>query len=310
MTALAIVNPRSGGGRTRRAMGEIERALCGLYPSLEIANTRKRGDATSFAREALERGYSEIVAVGGDGTINEVVNGFFGPEGERAPEAVLAFVTSGTGGDFRKSFGIGQGHEAAIARLKQARVHALDVGRLSCLSQAGKPEIRHFINIGSFGLSGVIVDAVNRARIAKFFGGRFAFGFHSARVMLGYRERKVRLRIDGVLDEIAGIATVAVANGQYFGGGMRVAPEARPDDGLFDIVVMGGAGNAIGDLRLLYTGAHIGRPGVRVFRGAKLVAAPVAETGGHAVLIEVDGESAGRLPATFEILPRALKVRC
>jgi YegS/Rv2252/BmrU family lipid kinase len=310
VTALAVVNPRSAGGRTRRDWPLIEAALGDVYPDLQIAMTQKRGDATELVREALREGHSEIVAVGGDGTINEAVNGFFDEEGSIAPDAVFSFVTSGTGGDFRKSFDHLPGHVAAIARLKKAPVRPIDVGRISCVSLTGESVVRYFVNIGSFGLSGVIVDWVNRARIAKLFGGRFAFAFHSARAMLFYRERMVRIRIDGDFDEIASIATVAVANGQYFGGGMRVAPGAIPHDGVFDIIIMGGGRRAVSDLKLLYTGDHIDTPGVRALRGKKIMAAPVAETGGHAVLIEVDGESAGRLPATFEILPRALNLRC
>jgi diacylglycerol kinase (ATP) len=309
MTGFAIVNPRSGGGRTGREWPLIERALRDAYPGLHYAMTRKRGDATELVRAALSEGHSEIIAVGGDGTINETINGFFVAEGPIAPDAVFAFVTSGTGGDFRKTFEIEAGHAAAVARLKDAPVRHIDVGRISCVSLSGEPVIRYFVNIGSFGLSGVIVESVNRARIAKLFGGSFAFAFHSALAMLTYRELMVRIRIDGDYDEIASIATVAVANGQYFGGGMKVAPNAVPDDGLFDVVIMGGR-QSVGDLKLLYTGEHLKMPGVRALRGRKIMAAPVAETGGRAVLIEVDGESAGRLPATFEILPRALNVRC
>jgi diacylglycerol kinase (ATP) len=310
MTGFAVVNPRSAGGRTRRDWPLIEAALRSAYPELEIAMTHRRGDATELVREALREGHSEIIAIGGDGTINEAVNGFFDDDGAIAPDAVFGFVTSGTGGDFRKSFDCDPGHVAAIARLRNAPVKPIDVGRISCVSLAGESVVRYFVNIGSFGLSGVIVDWVNRARVAKLFGGAFAFAFHSARAMLFYRERMVRIRIDGDFDEIASIATVAVANGRYFGGGMHVAPNALPDDGVFDVIIMGGGHRAISDLKLLYTGEHINTPGVRALRGRKIMAAPVAETGGHAVLIEVDGESAGRLPATFEILPRALNLRC
>ncbi|HUO91434.1 MAG TPA: diacylglycerol kinase family protein [Rhizomicrobium sp.] len=310
MTGFAVVNPRSSNGRTRRDWPRIEAALRAVYPELSIAFTRKRGDATELVREALREGHSEIIAVGGDGTINEAVNGFFDPEGSIAPDAVFAFVTSGTGGDFRKTFDHEEGALAAVARLKNASVRPIDVGRISCVSLSGESVVRYFVNIASFGLSGVIVDWVNRARIAKLFGGSFAFRFHSARALLFYRERMVRIRVDGDFDEIASIGTVAVANGRYFGGGMHVAPSALPDDGLFDVIIMGGGRRAISDLKLLYTGDHIGTPGVRVLRGRKIMAAPVAETGGHAVLIELDGESAGRLPATFEILPRALNLRC
>jgi YegS/Rv2252/BmrU family lipid kinase len=312
MSAFVVVNPRSGNGRTRREWRAVEHALGGLYPHMSVAFTRGRGDAVSLVRDALREGHHEIVAVGGDGTINEAVNGFFDASGPISPDAVLAFVTNGTGGDFRRSFGIEAGPAAAIARLKDAPVRRIDIGRLSCLSTRGEPRVRHFANIGSFGLSGATVDSVNRARIAKLFGGTFTFAFHSALALATYRDRVVRIIVDGEFDEIARISTIAVANGRFFGGGMMVAPEARTDDGLFDVVIIGGQPKRqmLGDLKLYYTGDHVVRPNVRVVRGRKVVAAPVAETRGLPVLIEVDGESAGRLPATFEILPRALNLRC
>lgn len=312
MTAFVVVNPRSGNGRTAREWRGIERALGQSYPHMSVAFTRMRREATTLVRNALREGHHEIIAIGGDGTINEAVNGFFDADGPVAPDAVFGYVTSGTGGDFRKTFGIDAGPEAAIARLKTASVRAVDIGRLSCLTCGGEPQIRHFVNIASFGLSGAVVDSVNRSRIAKSFGGRFAFAFHSAVNLLFYRDRAVRIIVDGVFDEIATISTVAVANGQYFGGGMRVAPGAVTDDGAFDVVIIGGApkNRMLADMKLLYAGEHIANPNVRVLRGRKVVAAPVAETRGRAVLIETDGESAGRLPATFEILPRALNLRC
>jgi YegS/Rv2252/BmrU family lipid kinase len=312
VTGFVVVNPRSGAGRTGREWPAIERALRVAYPHMTLAVTRKPGDATSLVRHALSEGHHEIVAVGGDGTINEAVNGFFDANGAIAPDAVFGFVTSGTGGDFRKTFGLGPGYAAAIARLREAPVRAIDVGKVSCLTLTGQPTVRYFANIGSFGLSGVIVNAVNRARIAKLFGGQFAFAFHSMLGMLSYRDRAVRIRVDGDYDEIASISTVAVANGQFFGGGMRVAPNAVPDDGVFDVIIMGGVpkARAIAEMKKIYTGEHLHDPAVRSLRGRKIVAAPVAETRGHAVLIEVDGECAGRLPATFELLPRALNLRC
>ncbi|MBI3677063.1 MAG: diacylglycerol kinase family lipid kinase [Proteobacteria bacterium] len=312
MSAFIVVNPHSAGGRTAREWSSIEMGLRGAYPKMTVAMTSARGEATALVRRALGEGYNEVVAVGGDGTINEAVNGFFDSDIPVAPDAVFGFVTSGTGGDFRKTFNVAQGYAAAIARLKEARPRPIDVGKLSCVSRKGEPVTRYFVNIASFGLSGVIVDAVNRARIAKLFGGQFAFAFHSALAMLSYRDRTVRIRVDLDYDEIASISTVAIANGLSFGGGMRVAPNARPDDGVFDVIVMGGApkGQALKDMKLIYTGEHLNNPNVRALRGRKVMAAPVAETKHRPVLIEVDGESAGQLPATFEILPRALNLRC
>ena len=312
MTAFVVVNPRSGNGRTGREWRSIERILGAVYPSMSTGFTKKRGEATALVRHALREGHQEIVAVGGDGTINEAVNGMFDASGAAPSQSVFAFVTSGTGGDFRKSFGIEAGIDFAIERLKRARARPIDVGRVTCLTRSGEPTTRYFINIASFGLSARIVDSVNRARIAKLFGGSFAFAFHSAVAMLRYHNAAVRIIVDGSEDEIASISTVAVANGQFFGGGMMVAPGAATDDGLFDVVIMGGApkGQSLAEMKLIYTGEHIKRPHVRVVRGRHVVAAPVAETRGKPVLIETDGEAAGRLPATFEILRRALNLRC
>ncbi|HWA90751.1 MAG TPA: YegS/Rv2252/BmrU family lipid kinase [Rhizomicrobium sp.] len=312
MSAFVVVNPRSGNGRTGKQWRAIERALADIYPQMSVAFTRVRREATQLVRNALREGHHEIVAVGGDGTINEAVNGFFDADGPISPDAVFGYVTSGTGGDFRKSFGVAEGADVAMAHLKRAPVRAIDIGRVSCLTRRGEPTVRHFANIASFGMSGMVVDSVNRARIAKLFGGAFAFAFHSAAGMLAYRERVVRIIVDNIYDETAPVSTVAVANGRFFGGGMKVAPEAALDDGMFDVVIMGGApkGRMLKDMKLIYTGEHVTRPNVRVLRGRKVVAVPVAETRGRAVLIETDGESAGRLPATFEILPRALNLRC
>jgi diacylglycerol kinase family enzyme len=268
---------------------------------MRLAMTERRGDATKLVRSALNEGHHEIVVVGGDGTINEAVNGLFDADGSIAPDAVFGFIDSGTGGDFRKTFGLAPGYTAAIARLKAASVHRIDVGRLSCLTPKGESTVRYFANIGSFGFSGAMTNAVSRARVAKIFGPRFAFALASAGLTLTWRDRTIRLRVDGEFDEITGISTVVVANGQFFGGGLRVAPHAKPDDGLFEVIITAGRpkGGALADSRT-----------VRTLRGRRVMAVPVAETRGRPVLIELDGECAGRLPATFELLPRALNLRC
>ncbi|MDE1939732.1 MAG: diacylglycerol kinase family lipid kinase [Alphaproteobacteria bacterium] len=312
MSAFVVVNPRSGNGGTRRGWRALEKSLSATYPYMTVAFTKHRGDATNLVNGALREGHLEIVAVGGDGTINEAVNGFFDSSGAVSPDAVLAFVSSGTGGDFKKAFGVKENGLAAAQRLKHAAVRPIDIGRVSFLSKDGVARVRYFANIGSFGLSGKIVDAVNHSVFAKLFGGTFAFAFHSAAGLLTYHGRTVRLIIDDVFDEIITVSTVAVANGTTFGGGMMMAPGAKSDDGFFDVVLIANAPKRqmLADMKLIYTGEHLGNPNVRVIRGRKVVAAPVAETHGRPVLIETDGEGIGRLPATFEILPRALNVRC
>ena len=311
MTPLAVVNPRSAAGRTCKDWPQLETELREIFPALRSLVTSARGDATELVRKALNAGVGEIIAVGGDGTINEAINGFFEHGEAIAPDAVFSFITSGTGGDFRKSFGISAGPHAAIAHLRHAAVRAIDIGRVTCVSAKGGTNVRHFINIASAGVSAEIVDRVNRSLFLRRFGGRVAFALSSAGAFLTYRGRKVRLRIDGEIDTMAMISTLVVANGRYFGGGMHVAPRAELDDGLFDVLVMEAVSGrrALADMGQIYKGTHLDNPSVRALRASKVLAAPVAETHGRPVRIEVDGEIAGQLPATFEILPNALKVR-
>ncbi|HEY0282031.1 MAG TPA: YegS/Rv2252/BmrU family lipid kinase [Rhizomicrobium sp.] len=310
MSAFVVVNPASGS--TSREWRGVENALSAIYPYMSVAFTRARGDAAALVTNALREGHHEIVAVGGDGTINEVVNGFFDRGGAISPDAVLAFVCCGAAGDFKKAFGIVETGVQAAEHLRHASVRAIDVGLVSFLSKTGMARTRAFANIASFGLSGEIADSVSRAVVSRLFGAPFAFAFHSTLGLLTYRGRKVRLIVDDVYDEIVAISAVAVANGSWFGGGMQVAPDAKPDDGLFDVVIFADAPKRrmLADMKFIYSGEHLGNPNVRVIRGRKVVAAPVAETRGRAVLIETDGEAVGRLPATFEVLPRALNVRC
>ncbi len=312
MSAFVIVNPHSRSGKTRRDWRTLEPALASVYPYMSVAFTRRRGEATAHVAAALREGHSEIVAVGGDGTINEAVNGFFDADGSVWPDAVLAFVSSGTGGDFPRAFGKDESGVDAVAHLRQAHIRPIDIGRVRFLSRDGMPQTRYFANIASFGLSAEIVDAVNHSRLIKRFGGDIAFRFHSMLGLIRYNGRAVRLIVDSCFDEIVNVSSVAVANGRAFGAGMQVAPDAKPDDGKFDVVIInnGPTAQMMADMKLIYTGEHLGNPNVRVIRGRKVVAAPVAETRGRAVYVETDGESVGRLPATFEILPRALNVRC
>ena len=311
MTAFVIVNPTSADGGTGRDWPKIRTALEGVFPHMTVTQSHRRGEAAKLVRAALKQGHLDIIAVGGDGTINEAVNGFFENGVAVSPDAVFGFVSSGSGSDFRRTFGIPSGYEAGIARLKQSRIRRLDVGRVACLSPKGEPVSRYFVNVASFGFSGQLVSRINRARFARLFGGGFARAFHAILALIGWHSQRVRLITNGGYDEIAGIANVAVANGRWFSGGLRVAPQAEPGDGLFDIVVMGGTPrrHILQALRKMRAGKHLSDPAVRLVRASRLVAAPTVDTHG-AVTVETDGESAGLLPATFEILPAAINLRC
>ena len=311
MKTLAVINPRSAGGRTGRDTQGIARRLAEVTGPLSIAITSGPNDATQITSHALAEGYERIVAVGGDGTINEVVNGFF-HDGELInPEAEFALLNLGTGGDFRKTFDIDAGLDASLERIAEGRVRRIDVGRMSFVTADGRSGTRHFANIASFGLSGDVVDRVNRSTLMKRISGQFVYTWASLAGVLRYKAKPVRLKVDNVFDDVVTISTCAVCNGQFFGGGMRVAPDAAPDDGMLDVIIIGDAPlrDTMKSMNQIYTGEHVGNPNVRVFRGQKIIATPVEATGGKPVLIEADGELPGRLPAHFEVLPKAIKFR-
>lgn len=311
MKTIAILNPRSNGGRTGREAKDIAKKIASAVGPITLATTDGPMSAARIAASALSEGYDHVVAVGGDGTVSEVVNGFF-HEGEPInPEAMLGVVMTGTGGDFRKTFGVASGIDNAIARLAKAIPRRIDVGRVQFVDDTGTPQMRYFDNIASFGLSGEVVRSVNRAVVSKLIGGSFAFSWNSAIAMLRYRNKPVRLKVDSAFDGVINASTVAICNGRYFGGGMKMAPEAEPDDGLFDVVMITDTSPAdmLRSMKAIYSGEHLNDPKVRVVRGQSVIAAPVEETRGKAVYLDIDGEAPGRLPATFQILPRALTVR-
>jgi len=290
MTAFVVFNPNSAGGRTGRDWQAIEEALEQVFPLLSFFVTTAPGQAARVVRDALRDGHMEIIAVGGDGTINEALNGFFDRGAAVSPDAVFNFVHNGDTGALCRHFGIPSGWRAGVAHLKTARIRKVDVGRVACLSPSGEPVSRAFLGGASFGLSGSVAEAMGRSRIARLFGHGFAKRLHAAAALWRWRETRVRLRADGH-DEIAGIASVAVS----------------PRGGAFDLSVLGGRRKArlLRDLEALAQG---GAPGLRRLRSARLTAAPTLDTQGM-VLVETDGECAGTLPATFEIYPNAINLR-
>lgn len=314
MRTRAIVNPSSSHGRLGRAWPEVHAKLEAAIGPVEVAFTDAPMAATRLTREALRDGVDLVIACGGDGTNNEVVNGFFAPPtpGEPdvalRPEAAFSVLMLGTGGDFRKTFGAGPDADAQVRAIAEGVTRPLDVGRLEYVADDGAPAARYFINIASFGMSGMIDREVNRARVTKRIGGSFAYFTATVRAMFGYKPTPVVLKVDEGPEETLVVNMAAACNGQYFGGGMRVGPTADPSDGILDVVV-------VHDLRLvgflrglkkIYAGRHLGSPEIKHIRGRRLVA---TSQPGAEVLLDVDGEAPGRLPATFTILPGALRFR-
>jgi diacylglycerol kinase family enzyme len=194
----------------------------------------------------------------------------------------------------------------AVARVRNAEPRLIDIGRLRYVDHQGRAALRHFLNIASFGIGGLVDEIVNRS--SKALGGKAAFALATLRAMLRYRHQRVRIRLDGKEPKETHILNVAVANGRFFGGGMNIAPHAELDDGLFDVVELGDLGlvDFVLHGQKLRKGDHLQMPEVSFTRAKRVEAHPAI---GERVLLDVDGEQPGMLPATFEIVPRALRLK-
>ena len=276
MTAFVVFNPNSAGGRTGRDWKEIEDALERIFPLMSFFVTTGAGQAAHMVRDALRDGHMEIIAVGGDGTINEALNGFFERGAAVMPDATFSFVHSGHDSLLCRRFNIAPGWQAGVAHLARARIHKTALGKVACISGNGEPVTRFFLGGASFGLTASTARALGRARIARLFGHRFAHAWHRFLARLAWHPTRVRLMAPGY-DEIAGISSVSLAT---------------HGDG-FAMTVLDGRGRA---------------DDARALRTTRLTAAPTLDT--HApVDVETDGESAGILPATFEICPASVNLR-
>jgi diacylglycerol kinase (ATP) len=302
---VLIVNPKSQGGRLGKQWKDVADTIGRAFP-FEEAITQGPGDATRLAREALKAGAERVVAIGGDGTINEVVNGFFDDQGVPiAPEASLAVIPFGTGGDFRRTLELPTGLAEAAKVIAANQRRKIDVGRLELTTPSGGRAVRMFANIASFGVSGVVDRLVNESGKKL---GRLAFAVATMRATWSYTNQRVQLVFDGKDRIEATINTVAVANGRYFGGAMMVAPNAEVDDGMFDIVALGdfGFGDLLTSGRRIYKGTHLTMDKVTARRARVVEAEPIEPSA--VVELDVDGENLGRLPARFEVVPSALWV--
>lgn len=307
MKTLVVVNPNSANGSTGRKWPQIREQLVESIGSFEEQFTTATGHATDLVREGLTTGAQRIICVGGDGTNNEVVNGFYDGARPLNPEAVLGFVPRGTGGDLRKTLGIGKELQSCLPVLARGHIMPADLGAVEFEDHRGQKIRRLFVNITSFGIGGLVDKKVNES--TKALGGKTSFFIGTVKAMFAYKNKLVHLKVSSgdevVVDEPMRINNVAVANGQYFGGGMWVAPQAEMDDGLFGIIILGDLTkrDVIFNGSRIYKGTHLGLDKVSMFRGSRVEAACDEE-----VLIDMDGEQPGRLPITLDVLPKAIRL--
>jgi diacylglycerol kinase (ATP) len=302
---IVIVNPRSGGGLSERGWAKLVGPLTDGLGEFDSAFTKGPRDATRLAREAAVEGRPLVVAFGGDGTVSEVADGILQAGGGATTD--IGLIPRGTGGDFRRSLEM-------PARLREAALHIggsparpIDAGRVSFVDHAGAPALRHFINVASFGFSSAVAGRANAA--SKRLGGKVAFLGATVRSLITYENTDIWLSIDGGERQRRRVRLAAIGNGRFFGGGMKICPLARLDNGALDLVVVGDMTRlgVLANLGRLFEGTHLSLEEISNDTVAKLEAAPVDPAA--LVPIELDGETPGRLPATFEVLPQALRLR-
>ena len=310
MLPLVIVNPRSASGATRERWSDIASDIRTHFGPFNVAFTKSRGDGINLARRGVENGRQFIIACGGDGTINEVANGIL----ETGEDVELGVLPSGTGGDFRRSINMPLGAREAAQTLKVGNTKRIDVGRVTFQDHEGRELSRYFLNVSSVGLAASIIERVKSSSHANWLPiqslrGKASFALSTLQEVFGIEYATVRVRIDDSEEKSLNTLNFCVANARYFGGGMLIAPEAKIDDGYFDVINIGDLGTLkiLLNAHKLYWGTHLELPEVRT-RLARRIELRAADPDCK-IHLETDGELPGRLPAVYEIVPKALSLR-
>jgi YegS/Rv2252/BmrU family lipid kinase len=297
-TAL-IVNPNSSNGKTKKELPYIERYIKFQY---EIFLTENKKHAIYLTRDCLKNGFDRIIAVGGDGTFNEVVNVFFENNNLINKNAKLGFIPSGTGSDFIKTLNIPKSYKDAIDIIEKNNYKKIDIG-LVHFSINSEKSYRYFINIADVGIGGEVVDRVNKK--TKILGGFISFLIATLETVLEYENKSVKVIIDNNKELELKINNIVVGNGKYFGGGMKILPYANPFDSYFDIAIIGNISKIEFFLNIpkVYFGKHIYDRNI-FFGKAK----NVKVFSNQEIKLDIDGEQEGFCPVEFKLIPECIKV--
>ncbi|MBI4472021.1 MAG: diacylglycerol kinase family lipid kinase [Acidobacteria bacterium] len=300
MSIVAILNPKAQQGRLGKVWADASRYL---PASVTLLETKRPGHAIELARNALLQGARTIIAVGGDGTVNEVLNGFFQEEKVIASDAALAIVPHGTGSDFRRSLKLPLDPAAAAKVIQNGEPKPIDVMKVRYTRADGSSAVRFAANLTSFGMGGAV--AARASRSSKRFGGRIAFLLATLHTAASFRCCEVLLTFDEGRAVRAVVTNVAVGNGQYHGGGMWVCPGAVLDDGILDVTIVEHLSvfEIVWNLPMLYNGRIYEHSKVQSHRVKRLSA-----ESSELALIEIDGELLGKLPLSIEVVPKAINV--
>ncbi len=301
-TWLVIVNPNAGRRRGKKDWGKISSLLDQAGLTYKAVFTLSPRHAIEIAVSHIEEGFKKIIVVGGDGTMNEVVNGIFMQKRYPTPEISLGMITVGTGNDWGRMFGIPRDYEQAISTIKMNNGFIQDAGVVKYYSGSNEYR-RYFVNIAGIGFDALVVSKTNKLKEAGK-GGSWAYLKSILTSLLKYRHTQTTIKIDST--EIRNnIFNISIGICKYNGGGMMALPDAVPDDGLFDITVINKIKkhDVILNIKRLYNGTINKHPMVETYRGKSIYidSKPL-------IHLETDGESLGHSPFTFNIIPGSIKV--
>ncbi|HWQ31373.1 MAG TPA: diacylglycerol kinase family protein [Blastocatellia bacterium] len=306
---LFIVNPVSARGTTAQLWQQARQDLNRLGLSFDEYLTKAPGEAACVTRRALQSGINCIVAVGGDGTLNEVLNGYLNYDGcALNPAATIGLLPSGTGSDLRRSVGL-MNYADALRAITGRHTRLLDAMRVSFQNERGDTVSRYGFNVVTFGLGGEAVALVNRWRTQwpRWIGGRIRFTAAALLALGRYRNVAVRVLADGEREYQLSTDLIVIANGRFAGGGMMVAPHAEPDDGWLDVILTDQATrlDVIKELPRIQHGSYLANPRVTETR-ARTISVSSAEP----LRMEFDGEPAGLTPVEVTVLPGCVRFLC
>lgn len=303
-----ILNPKAGGGRARREWPRSHLTFSTLFPKLTVHETERRGHATEIARELAENKAQVIIVIGGDGTLNEVINGLFYADGVAVnPRTEVRISGSGVGCDFARHFGYPSGQAESWPYIVRARSRWTDIGCVTATSETGEPVSRLFLNIASVGFSADVVRRTDRAYLSRSLPGRVFFQVHTLLALSGHKPYGVRVKCDDGDFRDHASSFVCVANASCFGGGLAIAPEADTSDGLFDVVIAKAldAREFLASPKLLREKKHFETGLAQLERARRVELWPADD---RPVYLELDGEVFGKLPAVFTLSPKALRL--
>jgi len=300
---LVIVNSKAGMHKSRMQLLALLRKVRNAGFNITVKFTQRKNHATELTSKYIGRGFRNFIIAGGDGTVNEVVNGIFSQNEVPVKDICIGLLPLGSGNDLCKMYNIPESFDKAVEVLKKGNISCQDIGRVSYYFK-NKKKSKFFVNIAGLGFDAFVTQRSNKWK-ENYLKGKVLYMLALVSSLASYRSKKVKIISDGQLLLDSKVFSIAVGIGKYNGGGMMQVPDAIADDGFFDVTVIERMSKAevIKNVKNLYDGSFVSNQKVKLFRMESLKI-----ESDQKLLLEADGESLGFAPVDFDIFPRSLNI--